>query len=51
MLGMFSSLEVKVLRSTWWRWRASEAQGPPPRGGVWRQRGTNVRVDGQEADI
>jgi len=45
---MFSSLEVEVLRPTWWRWRASEAQGLPPRGGVWRKRGANVRVDGQE---
>jgi len=25
--SMHSSLEVKVLYPTWWRWRVSEAQG------------------------
>jgi len=32
--GMFSSLEVKVLHPTWWRWRVSNAQGLSPRGEV-----------------
>ena len=26
-------------------------QGPPPRGGVRKKHGSNVRVDGQEPDI
>jgi len=26
-------------------------QGLPPRGGVWRKHGANVRVDGQKPDI
>jgi len=45
---MLSSLEVKVLRSTWWRWRASKVQGLSPRGGVWRKHRANARVDGQK---
>jgi len=48
VLGMLSSLEVKVLRPTWWRWRASKVQGLPPRGGVWRKHQANARVDGQK---
>jgi len=51
VLGMLSSLEVKVLFTTWWRWSDSEAQGLSPRGEVWRKRGANVRADGEKPDI
>jgi len=48
---MFSSLEVKVFYSTWWRWRVSEVQGLLPWGGVWRKHGAKARVDEQKPDI
>jgi len=48
VLGMLSSLEVKVFCPTWWRWRASKVQGLPPRGGVWRKHRANAWVDGQK---
>jgi len=48
---MLDSLEVKVFCPTWWRWRTSEAQGrDSPRGGAWKKRGANLRVDEQEPD-
>jgi len=47
---MFSSLRVKVPAQPDGGEGLVMMQGLPPRGGVWKKHGTNVRVDGQEPD-
>jgi len=51
--SMFDSLEVKVLFTTWWTWKDSEAQRwnhTRREAGAGKKRGAKTRADEQEPD-
>jgi len=50
VLGMLADWEGGSPSANRMEVKASEAQGHPPRGGVWRKRGANARANEQELD-